>query len=372
MKSIVHNIIFVAILIVLMFLYNRFEDKRMREELQDNNDTIQKYLLDDVTLAESKKPILWIHVPYEYNSRKWLSFGSRSSLELNQPYLYLTAKSIINRCDESFTICIIDDGAFAKLIPGWNVDMTSISAPILDNMRRLAMMKLLHIYGGLICPLSFVCIKNLEGMYMKGTRGDKMFLCEVNDRNITSTSHEFYPSLTFCGAPKECETVKRLIDFIQRTMSSDFTAETEFLGNFDRWANNKIKSGEINLIDGIEVGVKTIDEKPILIDDLMSNNYLNFYTGTYGILIPADEILKRRKFEWFARMSPKQILESNTILGNYLLVNAGEQSNMLEPLKNNEVKRNYVGFWRTPLQDVYGLKPDLLGNDLLKVEYPRR
>ena len=85
-SSIVPNIIFIIVLVLLMFLYRRFEDKRLREETQDNTETIQKFLLDDVTLAESKKPILWIHVPYEYNSRKWLSFGSRSSFELNQPY----------------------------------------------------------------------------------------------------------------------------------------------------------------------------------------------------------------------------------------------------------------------------------------------
>jgi len=375
-SSIVPNIIFIIILVLLMFLYRRFEDKRMREETQDNTETIQKFLLDDVTLAESKKPILWIHVPYEYNSRKWLSFGSRSSFDLNQPYLYLTIRSIIQQCEESFTICIIDDTAFKRLIPNWSVDMTSISAPILDNMRKLALMKLLYIYGGLLCPMSFVCIKDLAGMYTKGVRGDKMFLCETNDRNITSTTHEFYPSLTFCGAQKECATVGSLIDFIQRTMSQDYTAETEFLGNFDRWANTRIQKGEINMIDGLEIGIKTIDEKPILIDDLMSNNYIQFYTGTYGILIPADEILKRRKYEWFARMSQKQILESNTIIGNYLLVNAGEGGNILEPLTpaiNNEVKRKYVGFWKTPnYPGLFGLKPNFLGDNLLKQEYTGR
>jgi len=367
------KIIFFAILIVLAILYNRFENKRLREENQDNYETIQKYLLDDETLAKSKKPILWIHVPYEYNSRNWLNFGSRSSFELNQPYLYLTVKSIIDQCQDSFTICIIDDSSFQRLLPSFNVDMTSISSPILNNMRQLALMKLLHTYGGLICPISFVCIKNLIGMYEKGTRNDMMFLCETNDRNITSTTHNFYPSLTFCGAPKECATVGSLIDFIQRTMSRDYTAETEFLGNFDRWANTRIQKGEINLIDGLEIGVKTIDEKPFLIDDLMSNNYLNLYKGTYGILIPAEEVLKRRKFEWFARMSQKQILESNTILGNYLLVNAAEGGNILEPLKNKEVKRKYVGFWKTPnYPGLYGLRPINLGDNLLKQEYTGR
>ena len=183
------------ILIVLGFLYRRFEDKRIREENRDNYEAIQRYLLDDVTLGKSKKPILWIHVPYEYNSRKWLSFGSRSSFDLNQPYLYLTVRSIIKHCDESFTICIFDDNSFQKLIPGWNIDMSRLSDPILSNMRALGMIKLLHIYGGMHCPISFLCMNDLTGLYKKGTRGNKMFICETVDRNTTSSRMNFYPSI---------------------------------------------------------------------------------------------------------------------------------------------------------------------------------
>ena len=73
------------------------------------------YLLDGEDLGKSAKPILWIHVPHEYNSRNWLSFGSRSSFELNQPYLYLTVRSIIKKCEDSFTICIFDDNSFQKI-----------------------------------------------------------------------------------------------------------------------------------------------------------------------------------------------------------------------------------------------------------------
>jgi hypothetical protein len=107
MKSLNNLFILFFILIVLGFLYKRFEDKQKKEDNKNINEAIQNYLLDDVTLGMSKKPILWIHIPYEYNSRKWLSFGSRTSFDLNQPYLYLTVKSIIKHCDESFTICII-------------------------------------------------------------------------------------------------------------------------------------------------------------------------------------------------------------------------------------------------------------------------
>jgi hypothetical protein len=356
---------------VLGMLYRRFEDKQLRENTKYNSEAIQNYLLDDVSLAKSKKPILWIHVPYEYNSRKWLSFGSRSSFELNQPYLYLTVRSIMKKCDHNFTICIIDDNSFEKLIPGWNIDMSKISSPISDNMRKLGLMKLLYIYGGINCPISFLCMKNLIGLYEKGTRGEKMFLCENNDKNITSTTYDFYPDLNFSGAPKNNETVKELIDFMQRVMSRDFTAQSQFLGDFDRWCNLRIKNKQINMIPGIDVGIKTVDDTPIKLEDLMSNNYLNIYPQTYGIWIPSDQIISRRKYEWFSRMSQKQVVESDTILGNYFLVNLGDESaNILEPL---QVKPDWVHFWKVPSgAPYYGVKPNFLGDNLQTLKYPGR
>jgi len=374
-KSFTNLFILFFILIVLGFLYKRFENKRMREESGNTYEAIQKYLLDDVTLGKSKKPILWIHVPYEYNSRNWLSFGSRSSFDLNQPYLYLTVRSILKQCDDSFTVCIIDDNSFKRLIPGWNVNMKTISDPILSNMRALGFMKLLYIYGGMFCPISFLCLKNLIGLYNKGIRGEKMFVCETVDRNSSSIDSDFYPNLSFCGAPKECETVRELCNFIQRTASHDYTAESKFLGNYDKWCKQRIENGKINMIEGVEIGTKTIDDQQILVDDLISNHYLDLYQGTYGILIPSDEILNRRKYEWFARLSQKQAMESDTIIGNYLLLaNSSEQGILepLEPLTNKSIENKFVGFWKTPLQDVWGLKPNMLGDNMNKVEYARR
>ena len=376
MKSFANLFILFFILIVLGVLYKRFEDKIAREERIDVYESIQKYLLDDDTLGKSKKPILWIHVPYEYNSRNWLSFGSRSSFDLNQPYLYLTVKSIIARCDKSFTICIIDDTSFKRLIPGWNINMTSISDPILSNMRMLGMMKLLYMYGGMHCPISFLCLKDLNGLYTKGTRGEKMFVCETVDRNVTSTDTDFYPNLSFCGAPKECETVRELCNFIQRTASHDYTADSKFLGEFDKWSKERIHSGKINMIEGVEIGTKTVDEKQIIVDDLMSNHYLDLYQGTYGILIPSEEILNRHKFEWFARLSPKQVMESDTIIGNYILLSQTEEKGILEPMEpitNKAVEQKFVSFWKIPSgAPMWSLKPNFLGDNLQKIPYPER
>lgn len=124
----VANYIILAIIIIALgILYQKFCEKQSLLVPEDNSSEIRKYLLNESSLAKSKKPILWIHVPHEYNSRDWLSFGSRSSFEVNQPYLYLTVRSIIKNCDQSFHICIIDDKSFANLIPDWNIDLTLVA-----------------------------------------------------------------------------------------------------------------------------------------------------------------------------------------------------------------------------------------------------
>ena len=256
--------------------------------------------------------------------------------------------------------------------------MTSISDPVLCNMRMLGMAKLLYIYGGLQCPLSFVCIKDLQGLYSKGTRGEKMFVCETIDRNSSSVDYDFFPNLRFCGAPKECDTVRELCEHIQNTISHDYTAESKFTGEFNKWSAQKIQSGQMNMIEGVEIGTKTVAEKQIILDDLMSNSYLDLYQGTYGILIPSEEILNRRKYEWFARLSQQQVLDSDTIIGNYILLSVapGEQGSILKPLEpytNKKVEDKFVGFWRIPSDAPYwGLKPSGLGDNLQMIPFPER
>jgi hypothetical protein len=49
-------------------------------------------------------------------------------------------------------------------------------------------------------------------------------------------------------------------------------------------------SRKINVINSRLVGVKTKD-KPILIDELFEEDYINIDENAYGVFIPADDIL---------------------------------------------------------------------------------
>lgn len=364
-------IIIVIIIIALGILYQKFCEKQYSiaglPEGSSNYNEIKKYLLSDSynksALAKSKKPILWIYVPHEYNTRNWASFGSRSSYDLNQPYLYLTVKSIIKCCDESFHICIVDDESFDKLLPD-----TSAKTGDPTVVRQLQIAKLIQMYGGISVPISFLCTKDIIELYEKGTRDDTMFACENINSNITSTNDMFYPDARFMGALKNNETIDMYINHLEKLIAADYAAEYEFTGGYNKWINDHITKKHVRLIPGTDVGTKTINETPVLIDDLLNQEFIPFFNKMYGIWIPADQILKRTSYEWFARLSEEQIFESNTILAKQFVSAIGYLKEKEEEKYKPHIENNWVSFWRVPATNgtlnLYGLKPSGLGDNV--------
>jgi hypothetical protein len=358
------------IVLVMVYFYQLYKDKIDKETLNYNYTLIQDYLLndtEDVRLEKTNKPILWIYVDYQYNARQWESFGSRSSYQLNQPYLYLTVKTIIERCDQSFHICLIDEYSFTKLLLGWNIELDRISDPMKRYMIDLGMTKLLYRYGGLRVPPSFICMRNLFQLY---DDMDIPFLTEMVNRNVTSEYLNFYPSMEFMGARKEDKVISELIEFMQKSISNDYTAQMQFEGTFDRWCNQKIENRKLILLDGEMIGTKTREKQQVLIDNLLKDEYLEFNKNMYGIYIPERELRNRNCYNWFVRMSPKQILDGNMIISKYiLLANISQRSGIIEPFQKRD--NSFIGFWQVPSgASVWGLKPVQLGNYVKKESYP--
>ena len=76
----------------------------------------------------------------------------------------------------------------------------------------------------------------------------------------------------------------------------------------------------MNLLGGEIVGVKTVKKKPVLLENLMEEEYLPLSQHCVGVYIPDQEILERTKFQWFAVMSTRDILNANLVLSKYLKV----------------------------------------------------
>ena len=292
-------------------------------EPDDEYDMIKKYLLNDSPLYGYNRPKLWIHTKYEINSRKWKDFYSRNTVDLNQPYIHLTIKTIIDHCGDDFNICLIDDETFSKLIPSWDIDLMTVAEPMKSHFRQLGLAQLVYFYGGMIVPNSFVCTRNLKDLYDTNTSDGRPFVAEANNNTMNVRDQKrrllFIPDMYFLGAQRNDPTMKELVEYLKRlNKNPHFSSETDFVGSVSQWLLEAVNNMKINLIGGEIIGVKTDDRKAILLDNLMEEQFLKISYKSVGIYIPADEILTRPKFQWFAVLPTEEILNTNMIVSKYL------------------------------------------------------
>ena len=322
-KNAPHYILTLSLVMLASYVGKQFK-QNFSERTNDDYELIQKYLLNETPLYGFNKPKIWIHTIYEINARNWKSFGSRNTMDLNQPYLHLTIQSIIDHCSRDFHICLIDDNTFSNLIPGWGVDITTMPDPIKSRYREVGMLTLLNKYGGMIVPNSFVCSSNLKTIYDEGTDNDSAFVTEIVNRTIQnntglSKSLSFVPDPYFMGSVKNNDTVDKLINYLTaRNSKTLFSSEHTVVGDVNNWCINAINKNELNLIGGEKVGVKNLKNKQIVIDDLMEEHRLSLHSSCCGVYIPVDEMLKRNKYNWFCYMSRTQLLSSQLAIVNYI------------------------------------------------------
>jgi hypothetical protein len=345
--------------------------------LPDDLEMISEYYYKNTAekLEKEKRPILWIHVPYEYNSRNWTSFGSRSSFNLNQPYLYITLKSMIMKCDESFHVCIIDDMSFSRLLSKWKVDMKLLSDPMKQYMRQLGICQLLYKYGGLNIPISFLCMKDLYYIWDRGTTKTDVFTIETVNRDVSKNENTFKPNVKFLGAIKNSETMKKMIHYIEYEISKDYTDQMKFLGNMNNYLIEEIQKHKVYMFDSGYIGAKTLSGNAIIIDTLMSSDYIELTNTCHGIYIDMYDLLNRTKYEYFPRMSMKQVCEGTSILSKYMLLSCTEASSKSLDIKKEvrldnyqnkqkiwDTKHKYVKLWELDGignlgETIYGLMP---------------
>ena len=316
----------IAYLLIMLigFIYNKYKKTIEVKEQYDDGELINKYLLNDSSITKNNKPILWVHIEFDKNARSWESFGARTSENLNQQYQYLTIRNIIGHCGESFNVCLIDDEAFAKIIPEWRTRVEHLPRPLRSHIRDLAIATILHIYGGFILPSSFICFHNLRSLYDAHLDAANVVMGELRTMSSLAAEKQYSPSTKIMGCRKFDPVMKEYMEFLMEINNRDQTQDMDFTGEGTRWwlAKQMTTPKALSVIPAEELGVKTTTNKPVLLEELMADHDLPLSPTIAGLYIPEQEILRRSKFQWFARLSPKQVLESNTLVGKYLLVKA--------------------------------------------------
>lgn len=383
-ESIGKILILLGMLASLSYISKQLKMQEHETIKEFNENSIEHYLLEHNDILKSNKPILWVHIPRELNARKWCNFGSPNSENLNMPYIYLTVRTIIEKCSPSFTICLIDDDSFAKLLPGWGIEMDKLKNPILDNVRTMGLLKLIYLYGGVLCPKSFLCQQDMIDLYNLSSNKQQLIAFEKKNKGIHNAEVSYVPDIRFIASYPQNETVKQLSNYMEELISTDNTQETQFLERIGMECEKYVKAGKMSKQCGKMIGVKKTNGKEVLIEDLMSSDFIEFQDNKMGLYIPE---INKRKYEWFVYLNAHEIMSSDTTIGKQILLTLGEElvhQNVIKDTPQFELDKNImtqnmskqemkeinnanVGYWETPLgAPVWGLKPIHLGDHLLK------
>ncbi len=193
----------------------------------------------------------------------------------------------------------------------------------------MGLMQLIYIYGGMLVPNSFVCTKNLKSIYNDGLFGGHPFVCESINRTSYLLEQKqktlFIPDLYFMGAKRDDATMFELVEYLKsRNSSLHATSERAFLGDSNQWCLIAIRNQKMNLVGGEKIGIKSNDRKQILLEDIMEETDLDLSYDCCGIYIPADEVLKRTKYQWLAFVSKRELLKSDIAISRYIKMSSSD------------------------------------------------
>ena len=319
----VNYFVFFVLIVGVGSLYKTWELKELQKDKGRTNEHIKDFLLNRTNTQDVDiftRPFLWIHVDNEINSRNWESFGSRSNRDLNKPYVYYCIKTIIQKCDKVFNICLIDDTSYKRLLENWTIDFDTIDVTLKTKVRHLANAKLLYEYGGVLVPSSFVCNKSLKNLYFKNVNKTGVFACEKLDDTSYVTDTRYIPDNTFMGCKRKHKLIKEYCVYLEKLISNDYTSESDFKGSICKYLSNHVNDKKITLINGKFIGIKDANNKTILLEELFNTQYIDILEDAYGIYIPDKKLALRTAYNWFLRIDIKSLLDSELIISKYMLL----------------------------------------------------
>jgi hypothetical protein len=274
-----------AVIMLVSAYKNKYGDANSKTDA-----LIREYLLNESPLYGANKPKLWIHTVYGVNARAWRT-GARNTTDLNQPYIHTLIKTVINKCGNDFNICLIDDASFKKLLPDFETE-----GSLTKTQRTHALMQLLYVYGGIVLPNTFLCLRSLTPLL------------------ADSGNPKFGAGTAVMSAHSFCPKLRELIDQWNTVTPVHASSEEVFVNKQQKLL---AKVG-VEFVDPRLLGLADRKGKPILLDDVMSENYISLPEDVYGILIDGEEVLRRAKYKWLAYMSTSELMQTNLVLVKYM------------------------------------------------------
>ena len=303
---------FILITMISM-LYDRYTKKQEKYLQRNGYNLVSKYLLHEI--PSDGRDIIWIHIDESINARKWIHWGSRNTTSVNQPFIHLTLQSIIEKAHGDFKVCLVDDDSFSKLLPDFSVQLSAIPDPSKLYIRKIAMLQLLHHYGGIIIPMSYIACKPIYMLY-NALRTSEVFVCKTPQPQVNCMQEQCFADISFMGSKKQSTILKEIIERLQHVYSNDFTEEKSILHKETEVLEPYLSSNAITVISAQTIGCEDKHGNIITLDTLFSETPIEYAEYMNGVLIPSKEIVSTSKYNWFSVSSIENIYEMKNNMGN--------------------------------------------------------
>mgnify|MGYP001323379912 CR=1 FL=1 len=263
------------------------------------NNVDDYYYKDILVLKTLKKPKIWVHIPFSKNSRHWESFGSRTTENLNIPFIYLSMKTIIDACGDKFDVILYDDTNIPDILQEDSEfeDIEKLSGVLLNKFREVSKARILHKYGGIHLPCSLI-MKSFSPEIMKP---NKFIACRIANERVNSSNLDYVVSSKILGCKKGCNIMSEYITYLK---------ELDYSVSKETFESNEYLLEHANILSEEYIGCKDINENMVHIERLFSNEPIQLSNNHVALFVNLDELLIRSKYQWFLRMSINQIYAS--------------------------------------------------------------
>lgn len=287
----------------------------------------QKGIFDDPRLLTRglETPTVWIFVDdTDVNSRWWADFGSRSSRVYNMPFLNLCYETIVRACGKKYHIEVIGGLADAeRRLGSLPAPMRNKRLPLRDEEMTYLKVAFLEKYGGLWINPATIVLQPFPELPK-----EKIVLFGSDPlETYAGPQGTTLPNQHAMWSPKPHHSFFSKWKSILESRIERQAGGKE-IRNDSRWdlIFNGAGRKDIVTMANIELTRKSNGRK-IELEDLLA-------AGTEGVLpfevsksviyvpFPWPEVLERRMFGWFLRMSEEQILESDLAV-SHLFHSAG-------------------------------------------------
>lgn len=266
-------------------------------------------------------PAIWIYVDdTDVNSRWWSDFGARSSRVLNLPFLNLCYQSIVAATGDKYHVEVIGGLADAERRLGHlPTPMRNKRLPLREEEMTYLKVAFLEKFGGLWMNPATIALRSFPELPK-----DKVVLFGSDPlETYSGPMGTFMPNQHAMWSPHPhhpffAKWIAMLEDRIERQSTgkqirNDRNWDALFAGTGNQ---------DVIVMPNAELTRKKTGRK-IELEDLLAAGTegmlpFDIHPETVYVPIPWPELLERRMFGWFLRMSEDQILESDLAITHLL------------------------------------------------------